>query len=70
MLKNAYADYFDTRIDNLFSPKLAIALWEVNTENKNYPIKSSVYYDKQKITEDLNNLSAEQLLRKIAQLKN
>lgn len=70
LLKNAYADYFDTRIDNLFSPKLAIALWEVNTENKNYPIKSSVYYDKQKITEDLNNLSAEQLLRKIAQLKN
>ncbi len=66
LLKNAYSDYFNKRIDDLFSPKLAIAVWEVNTTNSS--IHSSVYYDKQTITEDLNKLSAEKLLDKLASL--
>lgn len=68
LLKNAYKDYFDKRIDDLFSPKLAIAVWEVNTANNNYSIKSTVYYDNQAISDDLNKLSAEQLLGKLANL--
>lgn len=68
LLKSAYSDYFNKRIDDLFSPKLAIAVWEVNTTNNNYSIHSSVYYDKQTITENLNKFSAEQLLDKLANL--
>ena len=69
LLKNAYTDYFDKRASDLFSSKLVIAVLEVNTTNNSYPIHSYVYYDKQIITEDLNKLSAKQLLEKIANLK-
>jgi len=65
LLKKAYGEYFENRAEDLFTPKLAIAVWEVK-ENQIY---SSVYYDKKLITGDLNKLTATDLLKKLASLK-
>lgn len=66
LLKKAYEDYFKNRIDDLFSQKLVIAVWEIDQNNS---VKSSVYYDKQAVKEDLNALPAKELLHKLGSLK-
>lgn len=66
LLKKAYGEYFENRAGDLFSPKLAIAVWEANKEKNQ--IYSSVYYDKKAVPEDLNKLTATELLRTLAGL--
>ena len=65
-LEKSYIDYFKTK-NELFSHKLAICVWRVDNKKQ---IKSSVYYDKNTIKEDLNLLTAEELLKIIPNLKN
>ena len=65
-LKKAYADYFDNLKGDLFLPKLAIAVWQVNDNNE---IINTVYYDKQSFSEDLNNLTASKLLKTLSEVK-
>ena len=66
LLKKAYEDYFKNRIDDLFPSNLVIAIWEVGQDNT---IHSTVYYDTQGIKEDLNKLTADELLNKLGSMK-
>lgn len=65
LLKKAYADYFENNNRNLFSPKLAIAVFQVNKKGS---IKFNIFYDKIAIKEDLNKMSVDQLLIKLSSL--
>lgn len=63
LLKKAYADYFENNTQNLFSPKLAIAVFSVNTQGD---IKFQVFYDKQKIEKNLNKISVFDLFQTLS----
>jgi len=65
LLEKAYKDYFEQNSKDLFSHKLAICVWKVDDQGQ---IKSSVYYDRNTIKEDLNVLNVENLLNTISNL--
>lgn len=65
LLKKAYADYFENNNRDLFSPKLAIAVFQVNKKGN---IKFQIFYDKNAIKENLNQLSVNQLFVQLSNL--
>ena len=65
-LEKAYTDYFNNIDKDFFSPKLVICVWKVSD---NGDIKSTVYYDRNLIKDDLNVLSANELLKKLSEVK-
>lgn len=66
LLKKAYADYFENNTRNLFSPQLAIAVFQVNKKGN---IKFDIFYDKVTINDDLNKMSVDLLLNKLSSLE-